>query len=321
MSQPTQRDVHVDRALTDLSVAYFQEAPPVSDRVFLRVPVPNKTDKYFVWDKADFWRDDARKRAPGSDFARIGIRVSTDNFSADQYALEHKIPDEDVANADAAIALKETATRNLTSRLNMRKDRAFATDFMTTSVWSTDKTGTTDFVKWNDATSDPATDVLAGVETILDALGDMAETMRIVAVCGAIVGRRLRNHPDAIDRIKYTERATPAAVQSAMAAWLGLDELVVVRRRYTTSAEGAATATYAGVFDDDMLLVAVPRAPGLNTPAAGYTFAWDEGGKGDMYVEDYRDENVKSDIVRAVCHFDQKKVAADLGYFFSDCVD
>ncbi len=156
MSQPTQRDVHVDRALTDLSVAYFQEAPPVSDRVFLRVPVPNKTDKYFVWDKADFWRDDARKRAPGSDFARIGIRVSTDNFSADQYALEHKIPDEDVANADAAIALKETATRNLTSRLNMRKDRAFATDFMTTSVWSTDKTGTTDFVKWNDATSDPA---------------------------------------------------------------------------------------------------------------------------------------------------------------------
>jgi len=322
MGLPTYNDVHIDRALTDLSVAYFQEAPPVSSRLFLPVSVDNKTDKYWIWDKADFWRDDMKIRAPGTKFVRIGMRLSTDSFSCDEYAEEYPIPDENAGNADAVIRLSQTGTRLLTSRIGLRKDRAFATDFMKTGVWGTDLVGTSGFTKWSDATSDPSGNVLTAAEAILNALGDTYEEagMRLVALCGSIVVNRLKNHPDAIDRIKYTQAATPAAVNQTLAAWLGLDELVVGRRRYTTSAEGATDA-YAPVFDDDMLVVAVPSAPSPETPAAGYTFAWNEGGRGDMYVEQYRDETVKSDIVRAVTHFDQKLVASTLGYFFSDCVD
>lgn len=320
MPLPTQRDVHIDAGLSDLSIAWFQERPPFSDMVFPRVPVSKATDKYFIWDQSDFWRDEARKRAPGDKFARIGARLSSDNYSTDQYALEQQVPDEVDANADRVLNLKQTATRNVTSKLILKKDLAFATDFMTTSVWGTDLVGTTNFVKWNDATSDPSGDILNAIQTLSDAIGDV-EGMRFVGLTGSIVQTRLQNHPDAIDRIKYTQAATPAAVRGTIATWLGLDELIVVRRRYTTSEEGAATATYAYVIDDDLLIVAVPENPGLDTPSAGYTFAWDEGGRGDFYVEDYRDETVKSDIIRGVTHFDQKKVAAALGYFFSDAVD
>lgn len=320
MPLPSQNDVHVDVALSDLSVAYFQERPPVSDLVFPRVRVDNVTGKYWIWDQSDFWRDEARIRAAGDKFARIGQRLSTDTYSTDEYALEQVIPDEVNANADRIINLKQTATRNVTSKLILKKDTKFAADFMITGVWGTDKTGTTDFVKWNDATSDPAGDVSIAIQALSDAIGDTGG-MKFVGVTGSIVQARLQNHPDAIERIKYTQVAAPGAVRSLIAQWLGLDELHVVRRRSTSSVEGAATATYAYVIDDDLLIVAVPEAAGMDTPSAGLTFEWDEGGRGPMYVEDYRDETIKSDVIRGVTHFDQKKVAASLGYFFADCCD
>lgn len=320
MPLPSQSDVHVDVALSDLSVAYFQERPPVSDLVFPRVQVDKTTGKYWVWDQSDFWRDDARIRAAGDKFARIGQRLSTDTYSTDEYALEQVIPDEVDANADRVLTLKQTATRNVTSKLILKKDTKFAADFMTTGVWTTDKVGTTDFVKWNDATSDPAGDVSIALQTLMDAMGDV-DGMRFVGVTGSIVQTRLQNHPDLAERVKFTQTAMPAAMRSLIAQWLGLDDLYVVRRRATSSAEGAATATYAYVIDDDLLIVAVPDSASPDTPSAGYTFEWDEGGRGPMYVEDYRDETIKSDVIRGITHFDQKKVAASLGYFFSDAVD
>jgi hypothetical protein len=319
MPSPTVNQVHVDRALTNLSIAYMQERPPFSDLIFPRVPVDFQSDVYFKWAKADLWRDDARLRAPGADFAQTKLGLTTDSYRADQYALEYPIPDEIVKNADAAVRLEEVGTRTLQGRLSLRKDRAFAADFVKTGVWATDKVGTTDFVKWNDATSDPAGDIQAAMETILNATGDV-DGMQFKLLIGSLVRSRLVNHPDAIDRIKYTEKANVAAVDAMMAGWLGVDELVVARRRYTTSAEGDS-ATYAAIVSDSALLVAVPTGPGLETPSAGYTFEWNEDGKGPMYIERYRYDPKKSEILRGITYFDQKAVATDLGYFFSDCVD
>jgi hypothetical protein len=75
------------------------------------------------------------------------------------------------------------------------------------------------------------------------------------------------------DRTKYVTAQTQDAIESSLAGVLGLDRLVISNRVYNTVKEGR-TASYSAVFDNDFLVVAVPRNPGLNTPAAGYTFAW-----------------------------------------------
>lgn len=318
MPLPTSGQVHVDFALSNLSIAYLQEKPPISDLIFPRVSVDYQSNKYFLWDKGDFFRDDAQKRAPGSDFAQTALALTTASYFADQYALEYMIADEIVANEDAAVQLRENATRVLTSRLNTRKDRAFAADFFTTGVWGTDLVGGTNFTQWSDATSDPAGDLQTGLETLLNATGDI-DGMRYKLLIGSAVRAVLVNHPDAVDRIKYTEKADVAAVDGILASWLGVDELIVGRRRYTTSAEGVSD-TFAAVFGKNALLVAVSDTAGLATPSAGYTFEWNEGGRGPMYVESYRYEPKKSDVLRGVTYFDQKLVAAPLGYFFSSCV-
>lgn len=324
MPAPTAQQVHIDYALSNLSVAYLQEAPPISDRLFPRVPVDFQSNKYFLWSKGDFFRDDARKRAPGDDFAQMKLGLTTDSYFADQYALEYPIYDEVVANEDAAVRLRENGTRVLTAKLMMRKDRAFAADFCTTSVWGTDITGvasapgTSQVLQWNDAASDPAGDLQTAMETILNATGEIPG-LRMKLLIGSAVRAALVNHPDAIDRIKYVQRADVAAVDGILGSWLGVDELVVARKRYTTSAEGV-TDTFSAVIGKVALLVAVPDSPALEMPSAGYTFEWNEGGKGPMYVESYRYEPKKADILRGITHFDQKVVASSLGYFWNTIV-
>jgi hypothetical protein len=316
MALPTIQQVHIQSALSDLSIAYRQSAPAVSDLIFPRVSVGKQSDKFFVWNKGDMWRAEAKKRAPGADFARVGIRLSTDNYVAVQYALEYTIPDEIAANQDAGVDIEETATMYLVDQLNLQKDIDFATDFFATSKgWGVGTVSTA----WDTvATGTPVTNIVAAITTIRRALG-ASNQHDIVGVGGTKVRAALLTSDQVRDRTKYVREGSQNAIEASLAPILGLDRLVFSDREYNTTKEGR-TPSYSPVFDNDFLVVAVPRNPGLNTPAAGYTFAWDEGGRGDMYVEQYRDEPKKSDVLRAVCYYDQKQTGADLGVFFENVV-
>lgn len=316
MPLPTISQVHIQSALTDLSIAYRQDAPAVSDRLFPRVTVNKQSNKYYVWNKGDMWRAEARKRAPGADFARVGIRVSTDNYSADQFALEYTIADEIRANSDAGIDIESTATMYLVDQLNLQKDLSFATDFFTASSgWGS---GTVSTAWDNVGSGTPVTNITSAVLTIKRALG-ASNQHRIVGLGGTKILNALITSDQVRDRTKYVQAGTYAALESALAGVLNLDELIISTREYNTAKEGR-TASYSPVFDNDFLIVAVPRSAGLSTPAAGYTFAWDENGRGDMYVEMYREETKKSDVVRSVCYYDQKQTGADLGVYFDNAV-
>lgn len=316
MALPTINQVHVDAALSDLSVAYRQERPPVSDLLFPRIPVTFQSDKYYIWNKGDMWRSEAKKRAPGTLFARAGLRLSTESYLAEQYALEYEMPDEIRANQDAAVDIETTGTMWLTDQLSLIKDLRFAADFFTASSgWTPGTVGTA----WDNASSGtPVTAIAGGVRLLRQALG-ATNMHRIVGLGGEKIRTALLTSDQVRDRTKYVQAGTQQAIEASLAAVLGLDELIIDSRQYNTAGE-RKTPSYSAVFDNDFLIVAVPRAPGRMTPAAGYTFAWDEGGRGDMYVEQYRDEKQKQDVLRGVCHFDQKQVAADLGVFFENAV-
>ena len=82
MPQPTLSDIHVDRALTDLSVRYTQSADMfIASKVFPQVRVPNRSDVYYVYDRSYWYKSDAQLRGPGTESAGSGYAVSTDSFS------------------------------------------------------------------------------------------------------------------------------------------------------------------------------------------------------------------------------------------------
>lgn len=313
---PTLQQVHVQTALADLSIAYRQERPPVSDRIFPRIDVAKDSDKYYTWPKAAMWRSEARLRAPGTLFARANLTLSTDSYKIEQYALEYELPDEIRANADAGVDLEESAMMWLTDQLSLIKDIRFAADFFTSgSGWAAGTVSTA----WDTvATGTPVTNIANAVQTIRQNLG-ASNQHRIVGLGGEKIRTALLTSDQVRDRTRYVQSGTMTALESALAPVLGLDEIIFDGRQYNTAKEGR-TASYSPIFDNDFLVVAVPTNPGRMTPSAGYTFAWNEGGRGDTYAEMYRDEKQKQDILRALTYFDQKQTGTDLGVFFNNPV-
>ena len=319
MPMPTLNDVSpVNQLLTDLSVAYKQDMPPVSDIVFPRVRVDLPNGTYFTWNKADRWRRQMYKHAPGDAYKRGALRNGTDTYLTEEHAMEYKLPDQiRTAGSRNGIGWDSIITSTLQEQLALEKDLDFAADFMVTGAgW---QTGTLTAGKWSvAATSKPVADVVGAARLIKRAIGGN-RNYKLIGIGGTIVETALLGNADISGRLQYVQVASVGNIRAALANVLGIDQLIIVDREQTTSKEGQ-TAAYAPVVDDDFLLVAVPNAPGPETPAAGYTFEWDDG-NGVSYVEEYRDDTVKSDIYRAIEYYDQKQVDANLGVIFLDVTD
>ena len=121
MPQPTQSQVHVDAILTNMSIAYMQEQDNfIASRVFPTVNVAKQSDKYFTYTQADFYRDQAKVRADGTESAGSGYGLSTDTYSSAVYALHKDIGDQVRANSDAPLDPDMDATRFLTHQMMIR---------------------------------------------------------------------------------------------------------------------------------------------------------------------------------------------------------
>lgn len=316
MAQPSLSDVHIQTALTNISIGYRQSKPSFVERVFPRVVVNKQSDKYYIWDKGQMWRSEVVKRAPGTKFRRANLNITNDTYLSEQHALEYPMPDEIIANQDAAVDLEMAGNDWLYDQQMLKQELSWAEAYMTgSSGWTAGSVA----AKWHTTAGNPSLDVTGAARTIRRALGSSA-SHRLVGLGGTITETALLNNADIKDRVKYTQAATVNAIRQVLANALGLDELIIADREQNTAKEGVA-ASYAPLIDDDFLVVAVPTNPGLMVPAAGYTFCWDEGGRGDMYIETYRDESTKSDILRSIGYWGFEQTGASLGVLFLDCTD
>lgn len=317
--QPTPGDVHVDRPLTNISIAYLQRSDQfVADQVFPNIPVAKQSDKYFTFDRGMFFRDQMTKRAPSTESQGINYTVSTDSYFADQWSLHHDIPDQRRSNADSPLQPDREATELLTHQAMIRKEKAWVDDFFKATVWTTDVSPGT---KWDAPSgSDPVGEIETAKMTVGGSTGFEPNTI----VIGREVYGALRNHADILDRIKYSggiSNVTPAMVSAQLLAQVfEVDRVLVSRAVYNSAAEGA-TNSIGYVAGDNCLVCYVPMSPGLMTPSAGYTFSWTGllgAGAAGMRMRKFRLEQIASDRVEIDAAWDQKQVAADLGYMLYD---
>lgn len=317
-SQPTASDSHIDKPLTNISIAYIQQQNVfIADKVFPTVPVDKQSDKYFTYTKNDWFRDEAKVRPPATESVGSGFNLSSTSYYADVWAIHKDIPDQVRANTDMPINPERDATEFVTQRLLISRERQFVTNYFSSGTW-TDVTGGTDFTAWsNFATSDPVGDVTLGMRTILKKTGYKPNVM----VLGGEVWDKLKNHPDILERIKYTQRGVLS--EDIVAQVFGIDRIVVADGVYATNEEttGADSSTnYVQIFGKNVLLAYAAPSPSILQPSAGYNFAWTGYGGRNAYgvnVNRYRIDLTKSDRIEGELAYDMKVVGADLGYFFS----
>jgi hypothetical protein len=308
-------------------VAYIQNAASfIALKVFPIVPVDKQSDMYYSYDKNDWFRDEAKLRAHGTESAGSGYNISLAGpYFCNPYGFHKDIPWGLRKNADPGIDLDRDATELTTQRLLIRLERLFAGNFFITGVWGTDLTGVAgvpganQFRQWNDYSfSDPINDIETGKELIKGVTGFDPNTLLI----GRQAFRYLKNHPDIVDRYKHTQAGVITA--ELVAKVFEIERLIVADTIYASNAEGA-TAAYNFIYGKGALLCYVPPAPGLLVPSAGYTFAWKgvadniQTNKG-IAIETFPIRRLKVDRVEGEFAVDPRLIGADLGVFYTTAV-
>lgn len=328
-ANPTAGDVHVDRPLTVMSVAWLQAAERyVADRVFPVVLVAKQSDLYYVFDRGDWLRAVAEKRAPATESVGGGFRLSTDNYFADVWAFHKDVADQVRANADSILDPDRSAVQFSTQACMTRRELEWSTNYFATGIWGgTDQTGVTggspganEFQYWNESGSTPIVDVREMKQAISRTTGFTPNKL----VLGSDVWNTLQDHADFTDRIVSGQTpGGPAIVnRQVLASVLELDEVLVSDAVINTGPE-EGTDSIDFVLGKHALLLYVAPAPAIDIPSAGYTFSWTGlfgAGSAGSRIKRFRKESLSADRVECEMAWDQKVVASELGRFFDGAV-
>lgn len=320
MPQPDSTQVlRVSQALTNVSVAYTQQGTWIADRVFPIVPVQRQGDVYWKYDRGDWFRGQAELRAPATESTGGGYRLSTDTYYCHVYAVHRDVDDQTRANFRNQFNLDADATRWVTQQLLIKRDRLFLDTYFKASLWTGGESADKN-VDWTAAGSgDPIMDVRKASDAIEGTTGYRPN----VLVVPSTLMTQLTQHPDIVDRVKYTQGVAAGVTEGNVAAALGVDRIVVANTVYNSGPymednSGGENALQYMAGDGALLLYAAPN-PGLMTPSAGYVFGW-TGYQGNAYgaaITRFRDDKTRSDRVEGEMAFDMKVVAPDLGAWFA----
>lgn len=330
MPQPTRGDVHVNAPLSNISVAYIQSAANfVASRMFPNIPVLKQSDRYYIYNRGDFNRDEMRVRAPGTESAGSGYDLdNTPTYYCPVWAFHKDVDDQVRSNSDSVLNADRDATIFVTQKALIRRERDFAASAMQPGIWANSKIGVnsgvnpaTEFLIWNDANSDPITDIRTAIRTVLESTGFEPNKL----VLGKAVYDALVDHPDIIDRVKYGQTpGAPAEVNSSTLAQLfDLQEVLVSKAIYNSANKGAAEVSQF-ISGNHALLAYVAPNPGIMVPSAGYSFSWNGFLGASAYgsrIKRFRMEHLSSDRIESEMSFDHKIVAPDVGYFFENAAD
>ena len=319
MGNPTKAQLHTDRPLTNISVAYQQKDEDyVATKVFPIVTTLKQSNQYYVYDIGDSYRSEAAKRAPGTKSKRTGWRTSKGTYFADKWSVGQDIPDEDRDNADEPLDLDRDATRHITQDMLIAKETEWATAFFTTSVWtgSTTATDITPGSLWDTVASTPIEDVRAQATSIKKKTGFRPNTF----VLGIDTFDALVDHPDILDRIKYTQKGV--VTMDLLAQVFNVDKVMVAEAIKNSGAEEATDSLGFIVGSNDALLTHSASSPGIRVFTGGYTFAWRVQGNNGVAtrIRKFRSEETESDVVEINAYWDYKVIDANGGVFFSNTV-
>ena len=171
MPQPTPGDLHVNRPLTNVSIAHAQkEQDFLTGRTGVTIPVEKQTDSIVKYKKGAFYRDEMKDRAPGAETAGGGWEIDSPlTYYCPVKGFHHDIPDQVRANTDSPINNDRAATRLVTRKRLINSDRRFAATMLaSTAGWDIKLPGVasgsytvdTNVIVWSDYTnSNPILDV------------------------------------------------------------------------------------------------------------------------------------------------------------------
>ena len=323
-----------NRYLTNMSMAFFANASDyVATSIFPICPVDFSTGYYYIYNKGDLARDNVRRKPKFGKVtpAQMGHTDATYHCDVDQIivgidqigALNYQR-----SNVPPSIDPKRAKNRFVVDQQLLHLDIMFAKNFFKTGVWANEFEGITSgaaagaeqFIKFNDANSDPIKFFDARKRQIR--LDGRRTPNKLVL--GYDTFNALKEHPDLLERVKYTgSTANPAQVNERVLAELfGVEEVKVLYATYNAAEDGQEDDMQFICEPDGALLTYTTSSPRIDEPTAGYIFTWDMLGNGNFMATDVfeGEGGTHSEFMEGLMSTDMKKTCDDLACYMKKCV-
>ncbi|MFG6348966.1 MAG: hypothetical protein K1W15_09650 [Lachnospiraceae bacterium] len=323
-----------NRYLTNMGMAFFADAGDyVATSIFPVCPVSFSTGYYYIYNKGDLARDNvARKPKFGKVApAQMGHTDASYHCVVDQVIVgidQIGAVNYQRAGVPPAIDPRRAKNRFITDQQLLHLDLVFAGNFFKSGVWGNEFEGVTSgttlsgsqFIKFSDANSDPVRFFDGRKRQIR--LDGRRTPNRLVL--GYDTYLALKEHPDLLERVKYTgSTANPAQVnEKVLAELFGVEEVKVLYAAYNAAEEGQEDDMQFICEPDGALLTYTTGSPALDEPSAGYIFTWDMLGNGNFMATDVfeGEGGTHSEFMEGLIATDMEKTCDDLACYMKKCV-
>lgn len=243
------------------------------------------------------------ERSPGSGYNRGNFKFSPASYSCEEHGVEEPIDDREAQMYADYFDAEVIATIRARRAVMEDQEKRVADAVFNTSTY----TPTTVTNEWDDAANaTPITDVEAKVQALYDASGLWPNAM----VINKKVYRNLRLCDQIVDRVKYQGFVDARAgniTADAIAQAFDIPFLLVAGGTKNTANEGQ-DASLSPIWSGEYCWIGrIATTDDFREPCVGRLFHWPgDGSQEEGLVETYRDETVRSDIVR--CRHDVDEV-------------
>ena len=304
----TERDVVVDPALSNVSIKYTNDIF-IADSLLPMLKVSKQTGKYYIYDKSNL-RIDQTARAAGSGANEIDFGVApTGVFATNDHALKGFVSDEVQDQADSALNPLVDEVETITEKLMLDREQNAANLLFSTSN-ITNNTTLSGTSQWSDYdNSDPIGDVRTARISVHQ------NTFKIpnALVLGKQVYDQLIEHPQIIDRIKYSQLGI--ATPELLARIFQVDKVIVGYAGSNAAKEGQ-TDSLGYIWGKYALIAYIAPQVRLRMVTLGLTFTYSV-----RTAKRWRDEDREGTYVRiGNDNYSQVLIAAACGYLIAGAV-
>ena len=283
-------------------------------RVMPVLNVPVRAGQYpaFKLKEGQLLKNDVKNRAPYSTFARGTRSYTQETYNALEYGYEEAVDDTVVADIsrffDAEVVAAKLARRKL---LLAHEVRVASAVFNSSNFTATNSS--TAYTSANLATFDIGYDIDLAKDRLL-ANGESVNNLRVVIPYNVwTLARASTKFQNRLRGIGISSDTILNASTQAAADVFGVQEVLIGRAAYDSAPEGIAFSSTQAWANTYVWVGSVTEAgAGYFGGGAGFTLNWSEYGPA-VGVFTYRDESIKSNIVRASHYVAEKVVNTNAG--------
>ncbi len=273
--------------------------------VFPAFKTPFQSSTFSVIPKEALLKLESTDRAPRGGYNRGDFPYERGRYSTAEQGWEEPIDDTERSLFDQATPgmADFIATQRAMNIIMKGQEKRIADKLFNTSNFSANSITN----EWDDASNaTPINDVNTGILAFRQQCGMLPDAL----VIAYSTFMDLRVCDQIIDQLKYTFPGIDLNNMTAMqlAQLFGVPRVLVGGAVYDSAKKGIDSSISDIWSNEYAALIKISSGPDLTQPGVGRTFIWTEDSAENPIVEQYREENIRSDVYRVRHNVDERLI-------------